>query len=85
MAFEYLTNVPLEEAREKYLSQGKVLSFIQSHGRLDPVLPYAAAERLFQLLAANGGKGELVGFDGQHEIPQIVLEKVNRWIMEQLS
>ncbi|MBV6492803.1 MAG: hypothetical protein LDLANPLL_00808 [Turneriella sp.] len=73
------------QAREKYLSQGKVLSFIQSHGRLDPVLPYAAAERLFQLLAANGGKGDLVGFDGQHEIPQIVLAKVNHWITEQQS
>lgn len=67
-------------AREKFAAQGKTLQFCQSHGQQDPVLPFAAAERLHELLMANGGKGELVAFAGQHEIPPLVIERVNAWL-----
>lgn len=67
------------QAEKKFRAKGKLLQFLQSHGRLDPVLPFQAAERLHTLLTAHGGVGELVPFEGQHEIPMEVVQRVNRW------
>lgn len=46
---------------------------VQSHGRMDPILPFAGAEALRELLAENGYEVEFVPFPGQHEIPQAAL------------
>lgn len=45
------------------------LRFVQSHGRQDPMLGFAAAERLYALLTASGWIGPFVAFGGGHEIP----------------
>lgn len=67
-------------AKAKFAEQQKTLRFCQSHGKADPVLPFAAAERLYELLTKNGGEGELIAFEGQHEIPAAVIETTNRWL-----
>lgn len=67
-------------AKTKFKDAGRTLSFIQSHGRMDPVLPFQAAERLHTLLSDNGGAGSLIAFDGQHEIPAEVIDGTNRWL-----
>lgn len=67
-------------AADKFTAKNKILRFCQSHGRHDPVLPFQAAERLHELLAQNGGKGELIAFEGQHEIPAPVIDTANRWL-----
>ena len=45
------------------------LAFFQSHGRLDPLLSYDNACRLEVLLREAGLQGNLISFDGAHEIP----------------
>lgn len=42
---------------------------VQSHGRQDPLLPFAAAENLRDLLEGSGAEVEFVPFDGPHTIP----------------
>ena len=58
---------PLMKAR-----QG--LPVVQSHGRADPVLPFAVAEQLRDELSAAGLALEFVPFNGGHGIPGSVLE-----------
>ncbi|TGK20763.1 esterase [Leptospira fluminis] len=57
-------------------------SFFQSHGRNDPVLGYPAAKRLETLLKEAGWKGDLLAFPGGHEIPEVVLLGMNRYLKE---
>lgn len=66
--------------RKKYAEKNRELDFYQSHGKMDPVLPFQAAERFYELLTHNGGHGELHAFEGQHEIPGIVIESTNQWL-----
>jgi phospholipase/carboxylesterase len=40
----------------------------QSHGTIDPILPFASAERLRDLLAASGVESQFHPFRGQHTI-----------------
>jgi len=67
-------------AAAKFSAVDKPLRFIQSHGRHDPVLPFQAAERLHEMLTANGGEGQLIAFEGQHEIPLPVIDATNKWL-----
>ena len=50
------------------------LRFVQSHGRSDALLDYAAAERLHALLTGAGWRGRFVGFGGGHEIPDAAMD-----------
>jgi phospholipase/carboxylesterase len=43
---------------------------VQSHGRVDPILPFAGAELLRDLFVENGLKVEFIDFVGQHTIPR---------------
>lgn len=45
----------------------------QSHGRSDPVLPFAESERLSETLKEHGHTVSWHPFEGQHEIPPAVL------------
>lgn len=54
--------------------------FVQSHGSSDQVLPFAAGQRLFELLKAHGAEGSMVGFPGGHEIPPQVLKKTQEFL-----
>lgn len=56
------------------------MPFIQSHGRLDPVLSYTAAEELERILRSGGLKGHLRGFFGGHEIHLDALRDLDRMI-----
>jgi phospholipase/carboxylesterase len=49
------------------------LRVLQSHGERDPLLPFAAAERLRDLMRAAGMDVTWVPFRGQHEIPPPVV------------
>jgi phospholipase/carboxylesterase len=61
------------------------LSFFQSHGRYDPVLPFANAEALRDLLTGQGHAVDFVPFDGQHEIPSAVVRRLANWLVERLA
>ncbi|MGM0673326.1 MAG: alpha/beta hydrolase [Spirochaetota bacterium] len=52
--------------------------FFQSHGTMDPILPFEGARRLFSLLEGAGHSGEFRRFDGGHEVPGEVIERVGR-------
>lgn len=58
----------------------KGLKVLQSHGNQDPLLPFAQAEKLRDLLSKAGLIVEWVGFRGGHEIPEAVLARMNAWL-----
>lgn len=45
----------------------------QSHGRADPILPFAMGEALHHLLQQSPLQGEFLSFAGGHEIPNSVI------------
>ncbi len=56
------------------------ISIVQSHGRFDPVLPFAFAEELQGLLSAAGFRHTWVPFMGGHEIPRAALDATGRFL-----
>lgn len=56
------------------------LSFFQCHGSADTVLSIAGARHLNQLLQKAGWKGDLLEFDGGHEIPLPVLSQLSQYL-----
>jgi phospholipase/carboxylesterase len=56
------------------------LPVLLSHGRRDPLLPYALAVNLRDRLIAAGLQIDWLEFDGAHEIPPEVLERVGELI-----
>lgn len=61
------------------------LGVLQSHGRDDPLLPFAMAEKLRDALAAAGLEVTWVPFDGGHGIAPNVIEQLSAFLMEALS
>lgn len=61
------------------------LPVFQSHGRVDPILPFSFAEQLHAALVDAGLKASFVPFSGQHEIPMEVLEGLGRFVLEALA
>lgn len=61
------------------------LPVLQSHGRLDPVLRFDAAERLRDLLIEAGSPPQWVPFDGAHAIPQPVLTALAQFLAARLG
>jgi phospholipase/carboxylesterase len=57
------------------------LPVLQSHGRLDPILPFEDAERLATLLRQGGAELDFIEFVGGHEIPPPVLGAMARTIL----
>jgi len=55
---------------------------MQSHGREDPLLPFAIAERLRDLMVDNGLSVDFVPFRGGHQIPDVVLERASTLVRE---
>ncbi|MDF3819651.1 esterase [Leptospira sp. 96542] len=60
------------------------LRFLQSHGEMDPILGYANAKKLEKLFRNAGLLGEFVSFPGGHEIPNVVIQAMSRYL-NQLS
>jgi phospholipase/carboxylesterase len=54
--------------------------FLLSHGRRDPVVPFANGERAKDLLEKHGFSVTWRPFDGGHEIPSPVLAEVDRFL-----
>lgn len=53
------------------------LRVVQSHGRLDPPLPFSIAERLQRELTAAGLEVKFIPFNGGHEIPGSVIDALD--------
>jgi phospholipase/carboxylesterase len=60
--------------------RGKELRVFQSHGKDDPLLPYALAEVLRDKLTASGADVAFVSFRGGHEIPAQALDKLTTYL-----
>jgi phospholipase/carboxylesterase len=54
-------------------SQQSKFPIFQSHGRFDPILPFAAAQWLHEMLTEAGFDAEFTAFDGMHEIPMAAM------------
>ncbi|GAB4541547.1 MAG: esterase [Haliangiales bacterium] len=61
------------------------LPVFQSHGRSDPLLSFAAAEQLRELLTEAGLAATWHPFDGAHQIPPQVLEALSGFLRRQLG
>jgi phospholipase/carboxylesterase len=61
------------------------LPVFQSHGTVDPLLPFASAEALRDLLAGAGLGVEFHAFDDGHTIPPEVLGALAEFLVKKLS
>lgn len=68
-------------AKSKMPHLKKGLSFYQSHGQIDPILPIAGAIELNKALTLEHGMtGTLSQFSGGHEIPMKVINEVRDYL-----
>jgi phospholipase/carboxylesterase len=58
------------------------LPVFHSHGTADPLLPFAAAEELRELLIRSGLEVAWVPFVGAHEIPPVVLDRLTGFLSQ---
>lgn len=65
--------------REK-IRDHRGLKVLQSHGTIDPVLPYQASEWLRDLFVENGCDVKFLPFHGVHTIPMEMLEEIKQLI-----
>jgi phospholipase/carboxylesterase len=56
------------------------LQFFQSHGNVDPVLPFQGGKKLESVLRNSGLSGEFVEFGGGHEIPDKVCKRLGEYL-----
>jgi phospholipase/carboxylesterase len=76
-----LSGTPIDEAAwRRGLANRRGLSVFVSHGRADPTLPFAAADRFRKTLEAAGLEVTWVPFDGVHEIPSQVVVALNQFL-----
>ena len=61
------------------------LRVVQSHGTADPILPYANAEALRDLLEEHGLPVDFLAFPGEHTIPQEAIVRLSAQLRELLS
>lgn len=57
----------------------------QSHGKSDPILSFAIAERMSDVLKSEGLDVTFESFQGPHTVPESTLEKLGRWLRAALS
>lgn len=65
---------------EGWQPQGPLPPVLLSHGREDPVVPYAASEELARLLLQAGGQVQLLPFSGGHGIDPEVLPALGAFV-----
>ena len=56
-----------------------------THGRCDPVVPFAASEEILRLVRATGSEAELLPFDGDHGIDASVLPQIKAFVQQCLG
>jgi phospholipase/carboxylesterase len=78
------THIAADEWAALY-DRRKGLPTFMSHGREDPLLPYAVAEGLHDTLAAHGVPVEWVPFRGGHGIPYPVVDAAGAFLTRVLA
>ena len=58
----------------EYCESSEPISIVQSHGKLDNVLPFFAAENLHEFLSKQGHDIQFLPFDGFHQTDQAALK-----------
>jgi len=74
-----------EEIWTPLLERLRGLPVFQSHGTSDPLLPFAAAQRLHELMLAARVDPAWVTFPGGHEIPTAVLDRLREFLGRALA
>lgn len=74
-----------EESWRKKAALHKGLTFFQSHGETDPLLPLAKAQALEALLKHAGWKGHLETFPDGHTIPPAIVHKLYAYLGKHLT
>lgn len=69
-----------EEAWAEHFAGRRQLPILIAHGRYDHVLPFAIMDRFQQRLKTFGMDVTWVPFDGDHEIPPVVVNAVNAFV-----
>ena len=70
---------------EGWQPQGSLPPVLLSHGRQDPVVPYAASEELERGLSQAGAAVELLPFNGGHGIDPALLPEVAAFVQRCLA
>jgi phospholipase/carboxylesterase len=66
---------------ERQIAAAPRVPIFWSHGQNDPILSFAEAEELRDLFLRYEYPVEAVPFRGGHEIPERVLERMDRWLL----
>lgn len=74
-----------EEEWQVLAKQKEKLDITMSHGKLDPILPFAMAEALRDLLVDNGHRVQFTEFSGVHTIPQTAMTSFTAQLKRLLS
>jgi phospholipase/carboxylesterase len=69
-----------KERWEDIVTGNEAFPIFQSHGIMDPVLPIAQARKLNEFLNAKGVVPDYYEFQGGHEIPHNILEKLTNFL-----
>jgi len=72
----------LSKEKEKFSKGG---AFFQCHGKADPLLLYSEAKEICKFLQDLQWTGQLVSFEGGHEIPHDVLLRIQDFMSHKLS
>ncbi|MEM9190591.1 MAG: dienelactone hydrolase family protein, partial [Myxococcota bacterium] len=81
-----LSGAPVEERRwTERLSRRAPTRVFMSHGRQDPLLAFAAAERLRNRFQGAGSTVEFLPFEGGHTIPRSVVAALAAWLFPEGS
>ena len=67
-----------EDLWRELAAKRSAMKVVQSHGRLDPLLPFAAAEWLRDMFLENGFDVEFLPFNGPHTISMEALAAAAR-------
>ena len=71
-----------EASWESGFARRRGVPVFMSHGRADPVLPFAIADRFRVKLQAAGVRVTWVPFEGGHEVPGVVVGRLNEFLSE---
>jgi phospholipase/carboxylesterase len=70
---------------EGWQPAGELPPVLLSHGRQDPVVPFAASEKLQRCLSQAGARVELLPFNGGHGIDPALLPALGAFVRDCLS
>ena len=77
-----LSGAPIDLARWRTLDfRNPEQKFFQCHGRMDQVIDISKGKKLNEFLLSKNAKGPFEPFDGGHEIPLGILDKLKPMIM----